>query len=241
MRARLFLALLLVVPRGLSSAPPVPDPYIREAVDAIESTLVTIPQPGVWDERIRHPNVEHWVEERDKLLARSFSDNAARHTALRSLLDQVNDPNTRLMDADEFAATLAELNREAPTTGITDLVLHRSDRAYEITTPIVGSPAFRAGMRPGDLIESVDGEQGVRLDRSLLLRRLRGEAGTSAVVTYERDGNVLTTRLAREVNRTASVVSAIRVENGVRIAYLDVNEFAPATAALASCKSRTSA
>ena len=52
-----------------------------------------------------------------------------------------------------------------------------------------GDPADRAGLRPGDRVVRVDGEDTAGMSVTDALQRLRGEAGTSVGVSVRRDGS----------------------------------------------------
>ncbi len=54
-----------------------------------------------------------------------------------------------------------------------------------------GEPADRAGIRAGDRIVSIDGEDAAQMSLADAIQRLRGEAGTSVGVSVERGGKPL--------------------------------------------------
>src|SRR6266571_3910771 len=57
-----------------------------------------------------------------------------------------------------------------------------------VVEPMPGSPAFRAGLRPGDVILKVDGKSADGLDDETVAKMLKGPKGTVVHVTASREG-----------------------------------------------------
>jgi carboxyl-terminal processing protease len=98
------------------------------------------------------------------------------------------------------------------------------DGLVKVVTPIEGSPAFRAGLKSGDLITKIDDTvvKGLTMDQAV--KRMRGEPGTKVVLTMFRksDGKTFPVTIIREEIRTVSV-RAKMVEPGY--AWLRVSQF----------------
>ncbi|HEY3494835.1 MAG TPA: S41 family peptidase [Polyangiaceae bacterium] len=97
-----------------------------------------------------------------------------------------------------------------------------------IIAPIEGSPAERAGIRPGDRIVAIDG-QSVRGKSPIdLVRAMRGDPGTKVLLTIRRDGvdKFVYFTLVRRVISVASIAS--RLLDG-DVAYLRVKTFQSGT------------
>jgi carboxyl-terminal processing protease len=98
------------------------------------------------------------------------------------------------------------------------------DGLVKVVTPIEGSPAFRAGLKSGDLITKIDDTvvKGLTMDQAV--KRMRGEPGTKVVLTMFRkaDGRTFPVTIIREEIRTVSVRSKM-VEPGY--AWLRVSQF----------------
>src|ERR1700678_3081151 len=93
-----------------------------------------------------------------------------------------------------------------------------------VLEPIEGSPADRAGIRAGDAIVSIDGnDPGVEpLDK--LVKRLRGAPGSHVKVGVRRDTEaaILSFDLVREIVHVQSVSSKLLAD---RVAYVRIKQF----------------
>src|SRR5688500_11537582 len=70
--------------------------------------------------------------------------------AARGLTDAL-DPHSRFMDPEEYDRLKRETEGDTEITGI-GIDLERTKRGPLVVSPIEGSPAWRAGVEPGDLI-----------------------------------------------------------------------------------------
>ena len=98
------------------------------------------------------------------------------------------------------------------------------DGLVKVVSPIEGSPAFRAGLKSGDLITKIDdvAVKGLSLDQAV--KRMRGEPGTKVVLTMFRksESRSFPVTIVREEIRTVSVRAKV-IEPGY--AWLRVSQF----------------
>jgi carboxyl-terminal processing protease len=80
-----------------------------------------------------------------------------------------------------------------------------------VIAPIEGSPADRAGIKPGDRIIAIDNAGTRGKNSEELVRMMRGKAGTNVTLTVRREGTqrLLYFTLVREVISVASIVSKL--------------------------------
>lgn len=96
----------------------------------------------------------------------------------------------------------------------------------KVVSPIDDTPAFRAGIEPGDLITHLDGKAVQGLTLSQAVEKMRGKIGTDIVLTVRRkDVQPLTITITRDKIRIRSVRS--RVEDD--IGYLRITNFSEQT------------
>jgi carboxyl-terminal processing protease len=91
--------------------------------------------------------------------------------------------------------------------------------------PFGGSPAYRAGLHPGDAILQVNDKSTTNLNTTEIADLLKGPRGTKVMVTVGRDGvdMPLTFTLVRDAIPRFSVPDAFYLKSG--IAYVDVTGF----------------
>jgi carboxyl-terminal processing protease len=112
-------------------------------------------------------------------------------------LTEALDPHSRFMDPEEYDRLKKETEGDAEITGI-GVDLEKRKRGFVVVSPIDGSPAFRAGIEPGDVIERIDGVEAGPLDWTDAVARIQGPAGSEVVITVSRRGREITFRIRRE-------------------------------------------
>src|SRR6476659_9613563 len=85
--------------------------------------------------------------------------------------------------------------------------ISQEDGLVKVVSPIEGSPAYRAGLKPNDLITKIDDTAVKGLSLSDAVKRMRGEANTKVLLTiYRKDENrTFPVTITREEIRTQSV------------------------------------
>ena len=91
-----------------------------------------------------------------------------------------------------------------------------------VLTPFEGTPAFKAGIRPGDVILSIDGKVAEGLDSAAVASLLKGPKGTHVKVDMEREGadKPLTFDLVRDAIPHPSVDFSFMVKPGVGYVHI---------------------
>ncbi len=131
------------------------------------------------------------------------------------------DPHTAYMTPEEFDAFANETEGQFGGVGIE--VDMRNDQ-LTVIAPIEGSPAAHAGVRSGDHIVSIDGEDIDHFSLDKLTRRMRGPSGTHIKLYVRRSGvkDPLVFDLVRAVVHVPSVAS--RLLSG-EVGYVRVKQF----------------
>jgi carboxyl-terminal processing protease len=130
------------------------------------------------------------------------------------------DPHSAYMDAKEYREFTSTTRGEFGGIGAE---LTRDGGRVKVIAPIEDTPAARAGVRAGDVIERVDGKPVDGLDLNEVVERIRGPSGTSVRLTVGRGSSTsIDVDLKREVIRVNAVKA--RLEPG-NIGYARVTVF----------------
>src|SRR5438105_8149678 len=99
---------------------------------------------------------------------------------------RVLDPHSNFFDPKAYSALREE--QRGKYYGVGMQVGPRNNKVIVIA-PFVGSPAYRAGIRPGDVIAAVDGKPTDNMSTSDVAELLKGPKGTIVKITMLREGS----------------------------------------------------
>ncbi|MBM3581254.1 MAG: S41 family peptidase [Alphaproteobacteria bacterium] len=121
--------------------------------------------------------------------------------ALRAMLSSL-DPHSAYLNADEYRDSFVSTRSEFGGIGIE---VSAEDGLVKIIAPIEDTPAYRAGLKSGDLITQVDGEPVKGKGLMYAVNKMRGAAGSEIRLTLIRGGASFEARLTRAVIKVRSV------------------------------------
>ncbi|HVA94461.1 MAG TPA: S41 family peptidase [Candidatus Dormibacteraeota bacterium] len=149
------------------------------------------------------------------------TDHAIFSGAIPGML-RVLDPHSSFFDPRAYAALREDQSGHYFGVGMT--IVPRDNYTY-VLAPMPGAPAFRAGIRPGDVIMSVDGKSAEGLSSSQVADLLKGPKGTIVHVTMKRVGYAkdLNFTITRDEIPKHSVDIAFQIKPG--IGYIKLTGF----------------
>jgi carboxyl-terminal processing protease len=145
--------------------------------------------------------------------------------AVRGMLRAL-DPHSSFMDPESYREMQVETSGSFGGLGIEITI---RDDQLTIVAPIEGTPAWRAGLQPGDRIVRIEGLPTKDMTLPDAVKRMRGPRGTKVTITVAREGvtEPIDVSLVREVIQVQSVKSQ-ELEPG--IGYIRVRQFQERTA-----------
>ena len=134
------------------------------------------------------------------------------------------DPYSQYFGSEELEDLKIETEGEFEGLGIEVIV---KDGLLTVITPILDSPAFKAGILVGDRIIKIDGESTESMTIRDAVRKLRGKLGTKITLTVFHEGDTATVDITIERAKihVRSIRGARMVDDEYKIGYLAVTNF----------------
>jgi len=136
------------------------------------------------------------------------------------------DPHSNFLDEEAYASLQEEQHGSFYGLGIT---IQSINGILTVISPIEGTPAYKAGLRAGDVISEIEGEPTKGKPTNLLLKKLRGPKGTKVTITVEREGfpDAMHFTLVRDEIPVNSISYSFMIRPGV--GYVRIKNFTETT------------
>ncbi len=235
----LAICFMAVSVPGVSAQPAAQDPAPQaEEMPAQASQAAQAARPGPEDARrysqllqnIYQFVLQNYVDEMDPAVL--------YEGAMKGMFEALGDPHSIFLDE----PMLSDLMRETDGTyaGV-GLYISKpfaaegsktpSEVLVEVVSPIEDTPAWKAGVLPGDLIVKIDGKSTADLSVDEASALIRGPEGTKVTMIFRRGGSY---EFELVFERAVIEIPAIKVgvieQDGARIGYLRIIEWIPQTA-----------
>ena len=146
----------------------------------------------------------------------------ANNAALKAYVESLEEPYTHYYPKHEFENYLSGIEESYVGIGVVISADTENDKICVIS-PFYDSPAYKAGIKPGDFITEVDGRKYTASEMDACINAIKdGKSGTSVDVTIERDGKELSFNVERGEITENSVKSEM-LDND--IGYISITGF----------------
>jgi len=167
------------------------------------------------------PFWEAWTLVHENYVDQPVDDVALMRGAIDGMMNALGDKHSSYMSPQDYEAANASV--EGSYEGIGAYV-DTTTKFLTITSPMPGSPAERAGLRPGDQVVMIDGEDMTGIDAEVVRHKVLGPANTVVHLSIFREGEseLLEFDITREVIKLVSATGKM-LDSG--IAYVQVTTF----------------
>ena len=145
--------------------------------------------------------------------------------AVSGMVEAIGDPYTEFFDPEEAKKLDEDLAGSFEGIG---LQLGVKNNQITAVSPIKGTPADRAGLKPGDMILAVDKKPTADLSVDEVVSMIRGPKGTKVTLTITRKGESGTkdVEIVRDLIKVPSMEWEIKTaEDGKKIAHIKLFQF----------------
>ena len=159
--------------------------------------------------------------EREHIDGGSLDPSTLTDGAIRGMLEATGDSHASYLDQEQYSFQRQEIQGTFEGIGAEVTI---KNGLITIVAPIPDTPAEEAGVKPGDVILSIDGESVAGWDLFQAITRIRGEKGTPVRIEVRRDrtGETEELEIIRGVIRLESVRLTMLVG---RIGHLRISSF----------------
>lgn len=147
------------------------------------------------------------------------TDQKLIEAAINGMLTSL-DPHSSYLDAKDFKYMNEQTSGKFGGLGI-EITMEQG--VVKIVSPIDDTPAFRAGLKPGDYITNIDGETIIGMTLNEAVDKMRGKPGTKVKLTIRRvNEKPFDVTLKREEIKTQSVKTEIKDDS---VLYVRISSF----------------
>lgn len=162
----------------------------------------------------------------DKNFLGEVDEEKLKEGAIKGYIEGLDDPYTEYISKEDMKDYLEDTTGNFVGVGIYMVKNTEADKIM-VLSPIKGSPAEKAGILPGDLIISVNGEQYTADDMTVASSKIKGEIGSKVEIEVLRGTETKKFELIRENIKVNPVEGKVIAGN---IGYIEFSSFDEGTA-----------
>ncbi len=149
----------------------------------------------------------------------TVDDKKMIESAINGMLTSL-DPHSSYMNAESYEDMQVQTKGEFGGLGIE---VTMENGLVKVISPIDGTPADKAGIKSGDFITALDGEQVMGLSLSDAVEKMRGKPGSKIIVTVARRGEQaqFDVEIIRDIIKIQSVKYRVEGDSG----YIRISSF----------------
>ena len=162
----------------------------------------------------------------DEYYLGDINEEDLKEGAIKGYIEGLGDPYTEYISKEEMEEYMQDTLGNYVGIGIY-MILDEEEGNIKVVSPMKGSPAEAAGIQPGDIIETVDGESYTKEEMSEVSNKIKGKEGTTVKIGIKRGEENIEFEIKRE-NIKVNPVEGKILENN--IGYIEFSSFDETTA-----------
>ena len=176
------------------------------------------------DETFNHQN---WWKLREKYVKKPLRDRDETYIAIEEMLATLDDPFTRLLRPEQYRSLQVNTSGELSGVGL-QININPETKLIEVISPIAGSPAEAAGIKPRDSILEIDGVSTKTISLDEAAAKMRGKIGTEVSLRIQSNGESnqpRTVNIMRDRISLNPVYTAMDNSTERKVGYVRLNQF----------------
>ena len=177
------------------------------------------------DETYNHQN---WWKLREKYVKKPLRDREETYQAIEEMLATLDDPFTRLLRPEQYRSLQVNTSGELSGVGL-QININPKTKLIEVISPLAGSPAEAAGIKPKDSILEIDGVSTKTITLDEAAAKMRGKIGTEVSLRVQSDGDENakphTVNIVRDRISLNPVYTALDISTERKVGYVRLNQF----------------
>lgn len=188
--------------------------YYFKTGDGLVKTLVTTETSSL-DQKTKL--IKTYI---DKFYLGDINEDDMLESAVKGYVAGLGDEYTEYLTKSEYEDLMVDVNGNYVGIGV-----YMAEDKYGnivVLLPIEGSPAEKEGLKPGDIITKVNGEDCTDMDISLVANKVKGEEGTTVEIEIQRGEEIITKTIERKTVEINHIESEVLENN---IGYIQILAF----------------
>ena len=179
------------------------------------------------EEKIKDKELTKFIENYNYIVENYYGDldkNKLIDSAISGMLDSIEDPYTTYIN--ESTSNTFSTALEGSFEGIGVEIINDSDNNVVVYSVIDNSPAQKAGIKPLDVLISVNGKSIEGMDTSDFVTLIKKSEDSELEIELKRENEIIKVKLKREIVTIKSTKSELFEKNNKKIGYIYISIFA---------------